>query len=434
VLADRGWEPPWRNWHTGAGWLIAVLIVIQIVGAWLRGTHGGPVDPFTRQRRPPEQWPGDHYSMSGRRMVFEYVHKTAGYILLILTVVAVITGLLVADAPRWMPVAMGAWWVMMLAVFVHLQRVGRCIDTYQAIWGLDPELPGNRRRPIGLGVVRRREAEAYLHSQTSEKDGIVLPGFEREEGLGLVEGKTCIVTGGAGSLGLAAVRTLLAEGAKVMLVDLDADRLAHTVRELDTNNAAFVAADVTDAAQTRKYVDETVARFGKVDVLFSNAGNDGPLMPITDYPEDLFDKIMATHVRGCFLSCKYTIPQMNDGGSIIITASIVGVKGVPGNCSYVAAKHALMGLMRCVAREVAARRIRVNSVNPGPVDNVFMRTAEKTMSKLLGRDAGQWFDEQIPLGRHARPEEIAQAVCFLASDRSSYTSGTALMVDGAFCA
>ena len=140
-------------------------------------------------------------------------------------------------------------------------------------------------------------------------------------------------------------------------------------RELGTDKAAFVAADVTDAAQTRKYVDETVARWGKIDVLFSNAGNDGPLMPITEYPEDLFDKIIATHVRGCFLACKYTIPQMNDGGSIIITASIVGVKGVPGNCSYVAAKHALMGLMRCVAREVAVRRIRVNSVNPGPVDN-----------------------------------------------------------------
>ena len=77
-------------------------------------------------------------------------------------------------------------------------------------------------------------------------------------------------------------------------------------------------------------------------------------MPITEYPEDLFDKIIATHVRGCFLACKYTIPQMNDGGSIIITSSIVGVKGVPHNCSYVAAKHALMGLMRCVAKEVAA--------------------------------------------------------------------------------
>jgi len=252
--------------------------------------------------------------------------------------------------------------------------------------------------------------------------------------LGLVEGKTCIVTGGAGSLGLASARALIAEGGNVMLVDLDEERLARAVRDLNTNKAAYVAANVTDAAQTRKYVDETVARFGKIDVLFSNAGNDGPLMPITEYPEDLFDRIIATHVRGGFLACKYVIPQMNDGGSIVITSSIVGLKGVPFNCSYVAAKHALMGLVRCVAKEVAPRRIRVNSVNPGPVDNVFMRTAEKTMSDMLGRNAGEWFDEQIPLGRHAKPEEIAQAVCFLASDRSSYTSGTALMVDGAFCA
>lgn len=252
--------------------------------------------------------------------------------------------------------------------------------------------------------------------------------------MGLIEGKTCLVTGGAGSIGLATVEALLAEGAKVMLVDLDADKLARAVRDLKTDKAAYVAADVTDAAQTRRYVNETVTRWGKLDVLFSNAGNDGPLMPITEYPEDLFDRIIATHVRGCFLACKYAIPQMKDGGSIIITSSIVGVKGVAHNCSYVAAKHALMGLMRCVSKEVAARRIRVNSVNPGPVDNLFMRTAEKTMSNMLGRDAGEWFDEQIPLGRHARPEEIAQAVCFLASDRSSYTSGTALMVDGGFCA
>jgi NAD(P)-dependent dehydrogenase (short-subunit alcohol dehydrogenase family) len=252
--------------------------------------------------------------------------------------------------------------------------------------------------------------------------------------VGLVEGKTCIVTGGAGSIGLATVQALLAEGAKVMLVDLDADKLARVTRDLKTDKAAFAAADVTRTDDVRRYVNETVARWGKIDVLFSNAGNDGPLMPITEYPEELFDRIIATHVRGCFLACKYTLPQMNDGGSIIITSSIVGVKGVPHNCSYVAAKHALMGLMRGVAREVAHRRIRVNSVNPGPVDNEFMRTAEKTMSAMIGRDAGQWFDEQIPLGRHAVPAEIAQAVCFLASDRSSFTSGTALMVDGGFCA
>jgi NAD(P)-dependent dehydrogenase (short-subunit alcohol dehydrogenase family) len=252
--------------------------------------------------------------------------------------------------------------------------------------------------------------------------------------MGLVEGKTCIITGGAGSIGLATARVLLAEGARVMLVDLDGGKLAGIVADLATDRADFVAADVTDTSQTKNYVEKTVKRFGKIDVLFSNAGNDGPLMPITEYPEDLFDTIITTHVRGGFLALKYTLPEMNDGGSIIITSSIVGLKGVPGNCSYVAAKHALMDLMRGTAKEVAQRRIRVNSVNPGPVDNAFMRTAEKTMSQLLGRDAGKWFDEQIPLGRHAKPEEIAQAVCFLASDRSSYTSGTALMVDGAFCA
>lgn len=252
--------------------------------------------------------------------------------------------------------------------------------------------------------------------------------------MGLLEEKVCIVTGGAGSIGFATVEAFLAEGAKVMVVDFDASKLARAVGNLNTDKAAFVTADVTDAAQTRRYVSETVNRWGKIDVLFSNAGNDGPLMPITEYPEDLFDRIIATHVRGCFLSCKYSLPHMNDGGKIVITSSIVGVKGVPHNCSYVAAKHALMGLMRCVAKEVAPRGIRVNSVNPGPVDNEFMRTAEKTMSTMLGRDAGQWFDEQIPLGRHAAPAEIAQAVCFLASDRSSYTTGMPLMVDGGFCA
>jgi NAD(P)-dependent dehydrogenase (short-subunit alcohol dehydrogenase family) len=252
--------------------------------------------------------------------------------------------------------------------------------------------------------------------------------------MGSVEGKVCIVTGGAGSIGLASVKTLLSEGAMVMVVDFNEAQLKTAIAGLSGNAFDYTVADVTRADQVRNYVERTVARFGKVDVLFSNAGNDGPLMPITEYPEDLFDSIIATHIKGGFLACKYTIPAMNDGGSIIITSSIVGIKGVPGNCSYVAAKHGLMGIMRCVAREVAPRRIRVNAVNPGPIDNEFMRTAERSMSKLLGREAGQFFDEQIPLGRHGRPEEVAQAVLFLASDASSFTSGSALMVDGAFCA
>jgi NAD(P)-dependent dehydrogenase (short-subunit alcohol dehydrogenase family) len=252
--------------------------------------------------------------------------------------------------------------------------------------------------------------------------------------MGQVDGKVCIVTGGAGSIGLASVQLLLAEGAKVALVDVDEARLAKAAAGLDPDRVITIAADVAKTDQVKAYVERTVATWGKIDVFFSNAGNDGPIVPTIDYPEEIFDSIIATHVRGCFLGCKYVIPQMNDGGSIIITSSITGVKGVAGNCSYVAAKHALMGLMRCIAKEVAQRGIRVNTVNPGPIDNEFMRTAERHMSGLLGRDAGEFFDEMIPLGRHGRPEEIARAVLFLASDHSAYTSGSALMLDGGLCA
>ena len=250
--------------------------------------------------------------------------------------------------------------------------------------------------------------------------------------MGLVENKVCVVTGGAGSIGLAAVRLLLAEGANVMVVDVDETRLNAVVESLPADRVAHAVADVSHAPDVRRFIDATVDRFGQIDVLFSNAGNDGPLMPTADYPEELFDTIIRTHVYGGFHTCKYAIPRMRDGGSIIIMSSIVGLRGVPGNCSYVMAKHALTGLMRGLSKELGHRRIRVNTVNPGPVDNAFMRSAEKTMSAVLGRDAGQFFDEQIPLGRHAQPEEVAEAVCYLASDRSRYTSGSALMVDGGF--
>jgi NAD(P)-dependent dehydrogenase (short-subunit alcohol dehydrogenase family) len=252
--------------------------------------------------------------------------------------------------------------------------------------------------------------------------------------MGQLDGKVCIVTGAAGSIGFATTQLMLREGAKVMLVDQSEDRLKQLVTMLDAEHADRAVADVTQTEDVRNYVERTVARWGKIDVLFSNAGNDGPIIPTVEYPEDLFDKIIATHVRGSFLACKHTIPQMNDGGSIVMTSSITGVKGVAGNCSYVAAKHAIVGLMRCVAKEVAPRKIRVNTVNPGPIDNEFMRAAERSMSKLLGRDAGQMFDEIIPIGRHGLPEEVARAVLFLASDQSSYTSGSTLMVDGAMCA
>jgi NAD(P)-dependent dehydrogenase (short-subunit alcohol dehydrogenase family) len=226
---------------------------------------------------------------------------------------------------------------------------------------------------------------------------------------------------------------MLSEGARVMMVDMSEQRLEQAASKFDAGRTAWVAADVTKPDQVRDFVDRTVAKWGAIDVLFSNAGNDGPLVPTVDYPEDVFDSIIATHVRGCFLVCKYTLPKMRDGSSIVITSSITGVKGVAGNCSYVAAKHALVGLMRCLAKEVAPRGIRVNTVNPGPIDNEFMRTAERSMSDMLGSDAGEMFDRLIPMGRHGQIDEVARAVLFLASSQSSYTSGSTLMVDGALC-
>ena len=154
ALLAYGWRPPWHSLHSAFGWVVVGLLVLQVAGSWLRGTHGGPVDPFTRQPRPPNEWPGDHFNMTRRRVVFEYVHKWSGYVLLVFTLAAIPTGLIAADAPRFMPITMGLWWLAMLGVFIRLQWTGRCIDTYQAIWGIDPHLPGNRRRPIGFGIAR----------------------------------------------------------------------------------------------------------------------------------------------------------------------------------------------------------------------------------------------------------------------------------------
>ena len=249
--------------------------------------------------------------------------------------------------------------------------------------------------------------------------------------MSLLEGKVCIVTGGAGSIGLASARLFLREGAKVMLVDLGEADLEAVVRELDGGNVAAVAADVGDAGATQTYVESTFRRFGPIDVLFSNAGNQGPVVPVTEYPEDAFDAQIRVHVRGAFLACKYALPRMRDGGSVIITSSVVGAMGAPGVVAYVTAKHAQVGLMRSVAKEAAPRRIRVNTLHPGPVDNAFQARIEENIGRMAGGiNATRMLDEAILLNRHAEPEEIARSALYLASDLSSFVTCSTLMVDG----
>jgi NAD(P)-dependent dehydrogenase (short-subunit alcohol dehydrogenase family) len=248
--------------------------------------------------------------------------------------------------------------------------------------------------------------------------------------MGLLENKTCIVTGAAGSLGLASVRLFVAEGARVMLVDRERDGLSNALKTLPEGRATAMLADVASSRDTAAYVNATVARWGPIDVLFSNAGISGVIRPVTEYPEEVFDTVIAVNLKGSFLACKYALPQMRDGGSIVMTSSVVGVTSDPGIAAYAASKHGLIGLMRTVAKEAAARRIRVNVVAPGPIDNGFQRDVESGLSAALGTDAGKFLDSVIPLGRHAGADEVARSVLFLASDQSAFTTGSVVMADG----
>ena len=248
--------------------------------------------------------------------------------------------------------------------------------------------------------------------------------------MGLLQGKTCIVTGAAGSLGLASVRRFIEEGARVMLVDRDREGLSAALKELPEGRATAMLADVSNAHDTAAYVNATVARWGPIDVLFSNAGISGVIRPVTEYPEDVFDAVMSVNLKGSFLACKYGLPQMRDGGSIVMTSSVVGVTSDPGIVAYAASKHGLIGLMRTVAKEAASRRIRVNAIAPGPIDNGFQREVESGLTQALGTDAGKFLDSVIPLGRHASADEVSRTVLFLASEQSAFTTGSVVMADG----
>jgi NAD(P)-dependent dehydrogenase (short-subunit alcohol dehydrogenase family) len=242
-------------------------------------------------------------------------------------------------------------------------------------------------------------------------------------------GKVAVLTGAAGSIGGATARLFAAEGARVVLTDLDEAALAALGEELG-DAAAILAGDATDSGLVKAVVDLAVERFGGLDVAFANAGIFGAAAPITDYPEDVFDRVLAVNVRGPFLLAKHALAAMRDGGSLIVNSSVVGLTSDQGIAGYATSKHAVVGLMRTAAKEVAARGIRVNTLHPGPVDNAFQHTIEVTATGQPEDAATAIFDGMIPLGRHARPEEIAQAVLFLASDESTFMTGATIALDG----
>lgn len=242
--------------------------------------------------------------------------------------------------------------------------------------------------------------------------------------------KIAVITGGAGSIGKATAKLFLAHGAKVMLVDLKEEDLKKAAAELNSDKVAYIVADVTQSADAEKYAAATVSKFGKIDVFFNNAGIEGVVKPLTEYPEEIFDKVFAVNVKGVWFGNKAVYPQMNDGGSIIISSSVAGLEGTANTLAYTASKHAVIGIMKVSALEFAARKIRVNTVNPSPVDNRMMRSLEEGFAPGHAKEAKDNLEKTIPLGRYAQPEEIASLVLFLASDDSKFITGTFNRVDG----
>ncbi len=241
-------------------------------------------------------------------------------------------------------------------------------------------------------------------------------------------GKTAIITGAARGIGAAAARLFAAEGANLMLADLLAEPLKALAAEIGPQAATCIT-DVTDEASVRNLVEQAMAKFGQVDVALLNAGIEGALAHPTEYDTAIFDKVIAVNVRGVFLGLKYVMKAMEaNGGSIVITSSTAGIRGVPGMSAYIASKHAAIGLMRSAAMDGAPNRIRVNTVNPSPIDTAMMASLEN-MHGVAGRN-DRPLAKATPLGRYGEPEEVARMMLFLASEDSSFCTGGVYMVDG----
>jgi NAD(P)-dependent dehydrogenase (short-subunit alcohol dehydrogenase family) len=248
--------------------------------------------------------------------------------------------------------------------------------------------------------------------------------------MGRLDGKVAFITGGESGIGLATARLFVAEGARVHIAGLVSSLLEAAGAELGPEAVSWSVTDVTLEDQVAAALEQAVGRFGRLDVLFSNAGIAGDRGLVTQYPADVFRRVLDVHVLGAFLVLKHGLPRLSDGGSVIITSSVVGLTAAPGNCAYSTAKHAQVGLMRTAAREVTGRGIRVNTIHPGPTDTAFQQAIEVAATGASPDEAARAFDAMIPLGRHATPEEIARSVLYLASADSSFVTGSTLTVDG----
>ena len=240
-------------------------------------------------------------------------------------------------------------------------------------------------------------------------------------------GKTALITGAGSGMGRLAVTMFAREGAAVVAADIDAAALRETVAEADGSVLA-VDGDVSNAADVERWVAEAVSAYGKLDILYNNAG----IMPDEDgsvdaMDEDAFQRVIDVNLKGTALCCKYALPAMSEagGGSIVNVASFVALVGctVPQD-AYTASKGAVLALTRSLAVQFGPKNVRANAICPGPIETPLLREL------LRDEEARQQRLSRIPLGRFGRPEDIVNAALYLASDESSWMTGTTFVVDG----
>lgn len=252
--------------------------------------------------------------------------------------------------------------------------------------------------------------------------------------MGSLAGKSIIVTGAAGAIGGATAKVLAREGARLLLVDVQEAALAARERELQAAGAKVAAyrADVSRGAEVQAFVAAAVARHGRVDGLFNNAGIEGHIANTWEYDEEEFDRVTRVNVNGVFLGMRHVLPLMiaQGSGAIVNTASIGSERGLAGACTYNASKHAVVGLTRTAAAEAGPKGIRVNCVMPGVIDTPLL---ESVLGPLFGGDIAlgkKTLGRIAPLERIGQPAEIGEVVAFLLSDAASFVTGAAWSIDG----